>query len=195
MKKLLLSVVMVCSTVMLFYNCTGKSKNASSDDMVLTKDQLVQRGNYLVTTYGCSDCHAPKRMGPKGPEIITELMLSGYQANIPLAQIDKSVLQKGWLIFTADFTGAVGPWGVSFAGNITSDSTGIGNWPEENFIKAITQGKLKGIDGGRSLLPPMPWQNLAKMTIDDKKAMFAFLKTTKAVHNIVPAAIAPADIK
>ena len=195
MKKLLIPVVMVCLSVILFDNCTGKSKSGSSENKVLTDEQLIQRGDYLVTTIGCNDCHSPKRMGSQGPEIIPELMLSGYQADIPLAKIDKNVLQKGWVLFTGDLNAAVGPWGVSFSANITSDATGIGNWPEENFIRAMKQGKFKGIDGSRSLLPPMPWSNYAKMTDDDVKAIYAFLKSTKPVHNIVPMAIAPPDIK
>ena len=195
MKIILIPVVMVCFSAILFYNCTGKSKSGSSENKVLTDEQLIQRGDYLVTTIGCNDCHSPKRMGLQGPEIIPELMLSGYQADIPLAQIDKNVLQKGWVLFTGDLNAAVGPWGVSFSANITSDATGIGNWPEENFIRAMKQGKFKGIDGGRSLLPPMPWSNYAKMTDNDVKAIYSFLKSTKPVHNIVPMAIAPPDIK
>jgi hypothetical protein len=195
MKKLLISVVMVCLSVILFDNCTGKSKSGSSENKVLTDEQMIQRGEYLVTIIGCNDCHSPKRMGSQGPEIIPELMLSGYQAEIPLAQIDKNVLQKGWVLFTGDLNAAVGPWGVSFSANITSDATGIGNWPEENFIRAMKQGKFKGIDGSRSLLPPMPWSDYAKLTDDDVKAIYAFLKSTKPVHNIVPMAIAPPDIK
>jgi hypothetical protein len=195
MKELLISVVIVCLSVILFDNCTGKSKSGRSENQVLTDEQLIQRGDYLVTTIGCNDCHSPKRMGSQGPEIIPELMLSGYQATLSLGQIDKNVLQKGWLLFTGDLNAAVGPWGVSFSANITSDATGIGKWPEENFIRAMKQGKFKGIDGSRSLLPPMPWSNYAKMTDDDIKAVYLFLKSTKPVRNIVPMAIAPPDIK
>ena len=59
----------------------------------------------------------------------------------------------------------------------------------------MKQGKFKGIDGSRSLLPPMPWSNYAKMTDNDVKAIYTFLKSIKPVHNIVPMAIAPPDIK
>ena len=118
--------------------------------------------------------------------------LSGYRANLKLPKIQKTM---DWVLFTPDLNATVGPWGVSFAANITSDATGIGNWPEENFMRAIKQGKFKGIEGGRDLLPPMPWQNIAQSTDDDLKAIFAFLKSTPPVSNIVPAAIAPGDIK
>jgi hypothetical protein len=195
MKKLLIYAVLLCLSVILFDNCTGKSKPQSSDKKVLTDEQLIQRGNYLVTIIGCSDCHSPKRMGPQGPETIPELMLSGYPADLPIAPIDKNVLQKGWILFSPDLCSAVGPWGISFSANITSDATGIGNWPKENFIRAMKLGYFKGIEGGRLLLPPMPWEDFAKMSDDDLNAIYAFLKSTKPVHNIVPMTIAPADIK
>ena len=43
----------------------------------------------------------------------------------------------------------------------------------------------------RTLLPPMPWEDFSNLTDDDVKAIYAFFMTTKPVHNIVPAAIAP----
>jgi hypothetical protein len=194
-KKTLIFFVSVCLSLILFSRCGGKTKSDGADKKVLTEEQLIQRGNYLVTISGCHDCHSPKRMGPQGPEDIQELFLSGYQANAQLPPIEKTALQKGWMLFTGDLNGFVGPWGISFAANITSDQTGIGNWPEENFIRALREGKYKGIEGSRMLLPPMPWQNLAKATDDDLKAFFAFLKTTKPIKNAIPMAIAPTDIK
>jgi len=194
-KEMLIYVAMVCLSFSLFSGCKGKPKTESSDNKVLTQEQLVQRGDYLVFVCGCNDCHSPKRMGQKGPEVIPELMLSGYQADAALPPIDKNVLKKGWTLMTADLNAAVGPWGVSFAANLTSDQTGIGNWPEENFIRALKEGKFKGIEGGRDLLPPMPWQNFARTPVEDLKAIFAYLKSTKPVRNLVPLAIAPEDIK
>lgn len=148
--------------------------------------QLVKRGEYLVNTIGCDDCHSPKKMGAMGPEVIAELRFSGYPSNRPLPQGDTGITHKGMAILNQDLTCAIGPWGTTFSANITSDSTGIGNWTEAQFIKAIREGKSKGLDGNRPLLPPMPWQNFAKMTDEDLKAIFAYLTTTKPVRNVVP---------
>lgn len=194
-KKMLVCFAAVCLSLCLVSGCKGKPKTESSNNDVLTQEQLVQRGDYLVFVNGCNDCHSPKRMGQQGLEVIPELMLSGYQADVPLPPVDKNVLKKGWLLMTADLNAAVGPWGVSFAANLTSDQTGIANWPEENFIRALKEGKFKGIEGGRNLLPPMPWQNFARTPVEDLRAIFAYLKSTKPVRNIVPLAIAPEDIK
>ena len=93
-----------------------------------------------------------------------------------------------------DLTTAVGPWGVSFASNITSDDTGIGNWSLEQFKISLTKGRFKGLENGRDLLPPMPWQNFANLTNEDLKAIYTYLQSTKPVKNVVPAPIPPAEI-
>lgn len=155
---------------------------------------IVKRGEYLVTTIGCDDCHSPKIMGPNGPEVDMNLRFSGYPSNRPLNKVSTDAFTKGWLTMNGDLTSAAGPWGVSFSANITSDSTGIGTWKEAQFMKAIREGKSKGLDNNRPLLPPMPWQNFRKLSDDDLKAIFAYLKTTKPVHNVVPQPMPPADL-
>jgi len=156
---------------------------------------MIQRGEYLVKLGGCNDCHSPKKIGPEGSVVIPELMLSGFQASATLPPVDKSAIQKGWALLTLDLNAAAGPWGISFAANLTPDQTGLGNWPEENFIRALKEGKFKGIVGSRSLLPPMPWQNFAKVSVEDIRSIFAYFQSIKAVSNVVPMAIAPPDIK
>lgn len=90
-------------------------------------------------------------------------------------------------MFGPDLTNGAGPWGMSFAANLTSDETGIGNWSQAQFINSIRKGKFKGMDNGRDLLPPMPWYIYKNMTDEDLKSIYYFLKTTKPVENVVPA--------
>jgi Cytochrome c len=151
----------------------------------------VKHGEYLVQTMGCNDCHSPKKMGAQGPEIIAETMLSGYPANRPTVKFEHELIKNGFGMFYPDLTGAIGPWGASFAANLTPDESGLGNWTFENFKKAMTQGKSKGMDNGRMLLPPMPWQNYVNMKDEDLKAIFAYLKSITPVKNIVPAPVPP----
>jgi hypothetical protein len=166
-------------------------KPVAQAEQAMSNEDLIIKGEYLVTTIGCNDCHSPKRMGERGPEVIPELMLSGYPGDRPVPKVSAEALKNGWGLLNSDFTSFVGPWGESFAGNLTSDPTGIGNWTEEQFKIALTQGKFKGIDGGRMLLPPMPWWNWANMKDEDVKAIFLYLKSTPPVRNIVPAPIPP----
>ena len=157
----------------------------------MTLNDSIKRGEYLVKTIGCHDCHSPKRMTERGPEEIPELALSGHQATDSLPSINSEALQNGWMLLTGDLTAAVGPWGVSFAANLTSDDTGIGNWTMDRWKKAMREGKLKGDNNGRMILPPMPWQNFAKLSDEDLESMFKYLKSTKPVENAVPAPIPP----
>jgi cytochrome c len=179
-----LAVLMVVLAESCHPGATGEENKKKQS---INKDSLVQRGSYLVTTMVCDDCHSPKRMGPQGPEIIPELRLSGFSQTNKLPSVDTTEIKKGWVMFNEDLTSAVGPWGVSFSANITSDASGIGNWDLEQFTRAIREGKSKGLATGRPLLPPMPWPNFSKLNDDDLNAIFTFLKSTKPVRNIVPA--------
>jgi mono/diheme cytochrome c family protein len=188
MKKNLFSIAIL--SVILITLLSSFTHPKAIKKTILADNPLLKRGEYLVMTLGCNDCHSPKKMGPRGPEIIAETALSGYQANDAIPGIDKTVLQN-WVLFNGSNTMTVGPWGASFAGNITSDPTGIGGWTYAQFKIALTQGFSKGIKTNRMLLPPMPWTNYVKMTDADLKAIFAYLKSTKPVNNLVPAPITP----
>ena len=187
MRKTILNLTAIAAIIsIVFIACQG-SAASEEKSIAMTKEEMVKRGEYLVNTIGCDDCHSPKRMGAHGPEIIPELRLSGYPSDRPLTTADTNVVKKGWMLFSDDLTTAVGPWGQSFAANLTSDATGTGNWKEEQFIKAIREGKYKGLDNTRPLLMPMPWFVYKNLTDDDLKSIFAFLQTTKPVNNVVPA--------
>jgi mono/diheme cytochrome c family protein len=189
-----LILAMICLIVGGVSCADNSSKTAAPDAPKAAAplaEDIVKRGEYLVKITGCNDCHSPKKMGAQGPEVIPELLLSGYPADRPIVKFDSKMLKSGFSMFYPDLTAAAGPWGVSFAGNLTPDDTGIGVWTEEQFKKALTQGKFKGLDGSRMLLPPMPWVNYTTMADADVKAIFAYLKSIKPVKNIVPQAITP----
>lgn len=159
------------------------------------REAMLKRGEYLVTVGGCGDCHTPKNMTPEGPQEDMTRMLSGAPSTPKLPPAPK--LPAGpWVVVAAgDLTAWNGPWGTSYARNITPDKeTGIGDWTEQNFIDTMRTGKRMG--KGRPILPPMPWQVVAKLTDDDLKAVFAYLQTIPAVKNAVsepePPAPAPA---
>jgi hypothetical protein len=152
-------------------------------------DDLVARGKYLVTAFGCNDCHTPLKMGPKGPEPDMSRMLSGHPADLTMPQAPLPTPPWGW-IGAATNTAFLGPWGTSFASNLTSDEeTGIGAWDDQLFIKTMRGGKFMG--GGRPLLPPMPWQGYGQLTDNDLKAVIAFLHSLPPMKNKVPDYVPP----
>jgi hypothetical protein len=62
------------------------------------------------------------------------------------------------------------------------------------FITAMKTGKHLGVADGRPILPPMPWQSVARLSEEDLKAMFMYLKTLQAVKNKVPNPMPPGSI-
>lgn len=192
-KKTLIFASLTVCTVAFALSCSNESPKASepTKTVVKTDAQIVEHGKYLVGIMGCNDCHSPKRMGANGPELIPELMLSGYPSDRPVVKFDSKLIKEGFAMFYPDLTAGAGPWGVTFAANLTPDDTGIGNWTKEQFKKALTEGKYKGLDGGRMLLPPMPWINYVGMADEDVTAVFMYLKSIKPVKNVVPAPVTP----
>ena len=154
----------------------------------LTDKELIKRGEYIINMGACHDCHSPKIMTEKGPVPDPERLLSGHPKDEKLPAINGP---QEWVLFSGGATSYVGPWGQSFAANLTPDDTGIGNWSFDNFKRALRQGKYKGIEGGRDLAPPMPWQFYRHISDDDLYALFAYLKSLPPVDNLVPAYISP----
>ena len=151
----------------------------------------VKRGEYLVSYGGCHDCHTPKKMTPTGPAPDMARALSGHPSDAKLPAVPAGLgAPDQWAAVTnGDLTAWAGPWGVSFAANLTPDSTGIANWTADQFRKAMRTGKHMG--AGRPILPPMPWFSVAVLTDRDLNAVFAYLKSVKPIRNEVPAPLPP----
>lgn len=152
------------------------------------KKMRVERGRYLVAIGGCNDCHTPMKMGAKGPEPDMSRMLSGHPEMLKMPPAPK-LGQGPWVWVAAGTnTAFAGPWGVSYTANLTPDRmTGLGIWNEEMFVKTIRTGRHWGV--GRPILPPMPYQNVAQLTDEDLKSVFAYLQSIPPVKNQVPDAI------
>jgi hypothetical protein len=178
-----------------FVSCNNSSKN---QEAVETKppsaDEMIKRGDYIVTTGSCNDCHSPKIMTQMGPIPDSTKLLSGHPATSPLPPINAESLKPGsWISMSPDITAFVGPWGISYAANLTPDSaTGIGAWTEEQFINTVRNGKHLG--NGRDILPPMPWPFVGKLIDDDLKAVYAYLRSLPPISNRVPGPVPPPDV-
>lgn len=174
------------SSLVLFISCQSQPEKTE-----MTDQQIIERGEFLVTAGGCDDCHTPKNFGPKGPEMDMTRRLSGHPAGTTVPPVDTTLLHQ-WAYLSHDLTMAVGPWGVTFSANLTPDNeTGIGTWQPEMFIRAIKTGRHLGVAEGRPIFPPMPWQSIARLSDEDLKAMFMYLKSLPAVKNKVPDPLPP----
>jgi hypothetical protein len=190
MKKLT-NIVSVIFSLLIFISCTEKTTKTQVEEQPFYGgfESMEQWGEHLVTIADCNACHTPKKMTSHGPVLDSTRLLSGHPAAMPkIDSYSDDFAMKG-LTLTMDLTEWIGPWGTSYAANLTPDETGTGNWTAEQFMYAIRNGKFKGLPGSRPLLPPMPWETYKFMTDGEIKAIFAYLRTVKPIQNIVPSAI------
>jgi mono/diheme cytochrome c family protein len=125
---------------------------------VMTHEQLVARGAYLVNgPLACANCHTPR--APDFSLVADKHLAGGLRLAEP------------------------GIYDV-YSANLTPDKdTGIGSLTDEQIITAIRTGKTRE---GRIIFPPMPVPTYNTMSDDDVKAVVAYLRTIKPVHNEVP---------
>lgn len=76
------------------------------------------------------------------------------------------------------------PFGGIFASNITPDAqTGIGDWTERDFYRAVRHGKGKQ---GENLYPAMPYNAYVKVSDGDMHDLWLYMRSVRPVHNPVP---------
>jgi cytochrome c553 len=151
----------------------------------------AKRGEHLVNTMACHDCHTPWVLGPKGPAPDMSRALTGHPSDMIMPPPPPAV--GPWIgHMSATNTAWAGPWGVSFTANLTPDKeTGLGTWTEEMFIATMRTGRRQG--KGRHLLPPMPVQILNALDDEDLKSVFAYLQSLPPTKNKVPAPVEPTE--
>lgn len=195
------SVLIVAGLTFYIVGCTNQGASEKKEESPaivksMSTDEMIKRGNYLMITSGCHDCHSPKKFGPHGEMTLdSSRLLSGHPSEMPVPPVSLSALQPGqWMNLTGDLTAFVGPWGLSYTANLTPDSaTGIGAWTESQFMDALRSGKHMG--NGRPIMPPMPWQFVGQMNDDDLKAIYAFLRSLPPIKNVVHAPLSPDEVK
>jgi mono/diheme cytochrome c family protein len=125
----------------------------------------IERGKYLATLAGCSDCHTPGAM---------------------MGAPDAKRLYGG-----ADVGFGIPGVGVFVGGNLTPDKdTGLAGWSDAEIIAAMTAGKRPD---GRVLSGVMPFAALSHLTPADAQAIVAFLRSLPPVRNIARGPFGPND--
>jgi hypothetical protein len=185
--KWLAILVLLGSFVLLLWNPA-----LAKDPAAGSKLKSADMGAHLVTICGCDDCHSPKTFTAQGPQVDRTKRLSGHPSGQPIPAVPPMVIapDKWGALTTNDLTAWAGPWGVSYAFNLTPDkATGLGNWTLDMFKKVMRSGK--DVSGQRDILPPMPWYNYASMTDAEFQAMWTYLQSVPVVSNAVPTPIPP----
>jgi mono/diheme cytochrome c family protein len=134
-------------------------------DKARAADAQIERGKYLVTIAGCSDCHTPGYFLGK-PDMAR--FLGGSEVGFELPHL-----------------------GVFYGPNLTPDmETGIGKWSRAEIVTAIQTGHRPD---GRVLAPVMPWASFAHLTKEDAQAIAAYLKSLPPVKNKAPGPFGPSE--
>ncbi|MCC8392902.1 c-type cytochrome [Paraburkholderia sp. MMS20-SJTR3] len=77
------------------------------------------------------------------------------------------------------------PFGTIYATNITPDpQTGIGNWSEAAFARALRRGIARD---GHQLYPAFPYVHFTRMSQQDVSAAYAYLMSREPVQATAPA--------
>lgn len=154
----------------------------------LPKTELVFPVKYLI-----NDVPRPLA-GPVGaPPSEDRLKYGEYLVNLAECKTCHSKLDKGEPVPGGEFGGGeefrMGARLVRSA-NITPDEeTGIGSWSEERFV-AKFMGYAEMTAGNAPKMTQvnftiMPWMGLSKLSEEDLRAIYAYLRTVKPVRNAV----------
>lgn len=148
--------------------------------------EAVKRGEYLVRFGGCHECHTPWRMDPSlgMPAPDMSRALSGHPADAPGPA--SSYVAPDAMVIGPTNTSFRLSFGTVYAANLTPHETGMKAWTEEQFLSAMRTGSEMGIAEAHPIMPPMPWTNLAGLTDEDLRAIFAYLRSVRPIANAVP---------
>ena len=142
-----------------------------------TDGELIARGRYIATAIQGCGCHTREKADGGKDD-------AWHYAGAPNPPPPAGPpANSGW---------TTPRWKKIYALNITPDrETGIGDWTEAQFIRAMRTGITPD---GRVLDPQMPWEAFQKITDRDLKSLWAYLKTIKPIKNQAPAGV-PANAK
>lgn len=167
---------------------SAEPEAAETELSLRTELDPVERGRLLIHGGGCHDCHTTKL--PDGTPDMTQ-MLGGHPESIVITEPFQFPEGSPWMVAAnTTLTAWSGPWGVSFAPNLTSDPTGL-RLTQRNFVIALKTGSHLGT--ARPILPPMPWTEYRNLPEEDLEAMWTYLQSIPPIANRVPNPIPPAE--
>ena len=137
-----------------------------------------------------------------------EVIAAGFAANIPEPRLDgrppheAALLRRGHYLyrvascaFCHNGDGSGGSkisWsamGTTWARNLTADPTGLRDWSDKAILRAIVSGV--GHDSAALHWQAMIWDHASNFSIEDQRALLAYLRGLPPVSNSIPPAQPP----
>jgi mono/diheme cytochrome c family protein len=118
------------------------------------------------------------------PDLSTPVKRGEYLVTVAGCTDCHTPQAKGEPIRGLEFAGGFvleGPWGRVASANITPDPSGISYYDEALFLEMIRTGYVKA----RKINQIMDWSDYRNLTDEDLKAIFAYIRTLKAVKHRV----------
>jgi cytochrome c553 len=164
-RKILLAMAFVltlCVTIMFYLMFSGPSARDVTDLKVLSSPERVARGEYLANSVlSCVHCHTRRDHDDYSLPATGPAFAGGDCLDEP-----------------AGFPGAM------CTPNITSDvATGIGDWTDDEILRAIREGISRQ---GTALFPLMPYDSYRYLPDEDAYALVAYLRTLAPIESPTP---------
>lgn len=146
------------------------------------KNQLPTTKMPFPVNYLTQNVPQPVTASVSAPDQSEQVEFGSYLVKMAACADCHTPQEKGQPMPGMDFAGGFlrhEPKGDVVSANITPAASGIGYYNDATFIQALRMGKV----GARPLRSSMPWYYYGKMSDDDLKSMFAYLKTLKPVKH------------
>jgi mono/diheme cytochrome c family protein len=88
--------------------------------------------------------------------------------------------ERGWL--AGNTTGQLGPWGTTYASNLR---VSLSRMSEDTWVRYATKLKVR---------PPMPADALQRLSEDELRALYRYVRATGVTGSQVPYAMAPGQL-
>lgn len=164
----------------------------------LLKSKVILLGILATLIIGIQPLQAEDASAGKKLEPLLDGYYPEYPKTTPATGEKQALIQRGEYLAkmgdclachtnvqggTAAFSGGLPiatPFGTFYSPNITPDKeTGIGNWTEADFIRALKDGRDPQ---GRNYFPVFPYVYFSKITDDDARALYAYFMSVPAVN-------------
>ncbi len=134
----------------------GDEEVAAEVENTPAVDPVLERGEYLSRMGNCISCHTVHG----GPE---------FGGGVPFHIVGGPFSE---------------PVGTIYSTNISPDpETGIGNWTEEEFSRAMREGVSPN---GSHLYPAFPYTDFSKITEEDMSAIYTYIMSLEPVTHSPP---------